>query len=50
MKIKEKYKNQTLSNHHLTFNTASVTPLTVNFYIQKGFAFIFEEKKEVKKK
>ena len=49
MKIKDKYINQTLSNSHLTFNTASVTSDTVNFYIQKGFAFIFEAKKGDKK-
>ncbi len=43
MEIKKEYLNVTLSNHHLTFNTASVTADTVKFYIEKGFGFIFKE-------
>ena len=49
--IKKQYKNATLSNGQLkAFNTIDINESNVQFYIQKGFEFIFvEEKKKPKK-
>ena len=49
-KLKKKYEFTTLTNSEISFNTVDVTNDTINFYIQKGFAFIFEDVKESKKK
>jgi len=47
--LKKEYENVTLSNGNLkAFNTIDVTDSNVEFYIQKGFRFIFEEKKKKK--
>ena len=49
--LKKEYENVTLSNGKLKdFNTIDITESSIQFYIAKGFRFIFEEKKDVKKK
>lgn len=50
--LKKQYENATLSNGHLkAFNTIDITDSNIEFYIQKGFRFIFtEETKSDKKK
>lgn len=49
--LKKEYENVTLSNGKLkAFNTIDINDSNVEFYIQKGFRFIFEEKKDSKKK
>tara|TARA_R110002074_G_scaffold80384_3_gene180787 strand:+ start:345 stop:506 length:162 start_codon:yes stop_codon:yes gene_type:complete len=45
--LKKKYQNATLSNGNLReFNTIDITDSNIEFYIQKGFRFIFEEVKK----
>ena len=50
--LKKQYENATLSNGQLkAFNTIDITDSNVEFYIQRGFRFIFtEEVKPSKKK
>ena len=49
--LKKEYENVTLSNGKLSdFNTIDIKDSNIEFYIKKGFRFIFEEKKEFKKK
>jgi len=49
--LKKEYQNATLSNGNLReFNTIDITDSNIDFYIHKGFRFIFEEAKESKKK
>ena len=47
--LKEKYKNVNLSNGQLReFNTIDITDSNVEFYIKKGFEFIFVQIKKSK--
>ena len=50
--LKKEYQNVTISNSRLSdFNTVIITDSNMDFYIGKGFGFIFtEEVKSEKKK
>jgi hypothetical protein len=44
LRIKKKFKNKTMSNGLLGyFNSSDITIDTINKYMEKGFAHIFEE-------